>query len=189
MSRIRNIFLLLSALFIVGVGTASSQGTENVTQGATVVYSVNDESGWSYNWTITGTSGTDWVANAGAGLNLTYTQSVKWEKQGTYTVRIQATDDHGCLSEPIQKTINVLPPAPGSGGNQSVCYGASNPALTVTVGTGETADWYAATSGGTALLSNNTSYTSSETAAGTYTYYAEARNTATGFKSAMCYRR
>ena len=38
---------------------------------------------------------------------------------------------------------------------------------------------HAGATGGTALLSGNISYTSTETAVGVYTYYAEARNTTT----------
>ncbi len=63
--------------------------------------------------------------------------------------------------------------APVSGGNQAICFGNTIPALTVTVGADETADWYSAPVGGTLLLSGNTSYT--PTTAGTY--YAETRNT------------
>ncbi|MBI1225950.1 MAG: HYR domain-containing protein, partial [Bacteroidetes bacterium] len=65
---------------------------------------------------------------------------------------------------------------PISGGNQVVCAGATIPALTVTVGVGETANWYDAPTGGTLLTANMTSYT--PPVAGTY--YAEAVNTAIG---------
>ncbi len=43
--------------------------------------------------------------------------------------------------------------------------------LTATAGVGETVDWYDASTGGTLLLSGNTSYTPS----GPGTYYAESR--------------
>lgn len=65
------------------------------------------------------------------------------------------------------------PNPPASNGDQSICSSQSIPALTVTVGSGETADWYSAATGGTLLLSGNTSYTPS----GAGTFYAEARNT------------
>ncbi|MCC6725909.1 MAG: hypothetical protein IT258_15480, partial [Saprospiraceae bacterium] len=66
--------------------------------------------------------------------------------------------------------------APVSGGNQAVCAGATLPALTVTVGTGATANWYDSAVGGSLLAANTTSYT--PTAAGTY--YAEAVNATLG---------
>jgi len=63
--------------------------------------------------------------------------------------------------------------APVSGGNQSYCAGESIPSLTVTVGPGETADWYSEATGGTLLLAGHTTYTPSVPG----TYYAEARVT------------
>lgn len=76
-------------------------------------------------------------------------------------------------------TINALPAAPTSGGNQQVCANVSVP-LTVSVAGGETADWYDAASGGTLLQASSTSYTPSSPG----TYYAGARNTTTGCISA-----
>ncbi|MCP4047494.1 MAG: hypothetical protein GY732_16070, partial [Gammaproteobacteria bacterium] len=70
--------------------------------------------------------------------------------------------------------------APTSGGDQTICADETIPALTVTVGADETADWYDAAIGGTLLLTGNTSFT--PTAAGTY--YAETRNTTTDCISA-----
>uniref|UniRef100_UPI001C9CCA69 immunoglobulin domain-containing protein n=1 Tax=Algibacter pacificus TaxID=2599389 RepID=UPI001C9CCA69 len=55
------------------------------------------------------------------------------------------------------------------------CSGETIPTLSVTVGLGETADWYDAPIGGNLLVDNETSYT--PTVAGTY--YVEAQNTTT----------
>lgn len=77
-------------------------------------------------------------------------------------------------------SCTILPPEPGSGGNQTICSGETIPSLTAAVGVGQTVDWYTASSGGTLLLAGNTSYT--PTGAGAY--YAEARNTTTGCVSA-----
>lgn len=66
--------------------------------------------------------------------------------------------------------------APLSGGNRTYCAGDPIPTISVTVGPGETADWYDAASGGTLLQSGNTSYTPS----GPGLFYAEARNLVTG---------
>ena len=65
----------------------------------------------------------------------------------------------------------MLPPV--SGGDKSYCAGGVIPALTATVLTGETVDWYSTSSGGAPILSGSLSYT--PTAPGTY--YALARNT------------
>jgi hypothetical protein len=98
------------------------------------------------------------------------------------TTYYAACSKSGCTSNgvPITVTVNPLPAAPVSGGNKSYCAASALTALTATTAAGTAVDWYSAATGGTALLSNNTSYT--PTAAGTY--YAEARNTTTGCVSA-----
>ena len=62
--------------------------------------------------------------------------------------------------------------APISSGDETICQGETIPTLTVTVGVGQTANWYSTATGGTVLVggSNTTSFT--PTAAGTF--YAEA---------------
>gem|GEM_PF-451897 len=88
-----------------------------------------------------------------------------------------------------QTVLNITAPpcqcpeiaAPISGGNQVACAGSPFPALTVTVPTGQTADWFATPTGGTPLLQGSTSFT--PTQAGTY--YARARDLATSCTSAM----
>jgi len=117
--------------------------------------------------TVTNTSGNVWSVSAvPSGTNITLT----------------VTDANSCL-----KTLSVTAPdcscgviaAPVSGGNREYCSGSSIPAITASVLTGETVDWYGDASGGIALLTGNTSFT--PTSAGTY--YAEARNTTTNCKS------
>ncbi|WP_411032405.1 gliding motility-associated C-terminal domain-containing protein [Spongiimicrobium sp. 3-5] len=91
-------------------------------------------------------------------------------------ITITVTDANSCDS-----TLEVMAPdcncpivnAPIGGSDQSYCTGTTIPTLTANVELGETVDWYDSPSGGTPLLSGNTSYT--PTVAGTY--YAEARNT------------
>ncbi|MGF7140910.1 Ig-like domain-containing protein [Roseimarinus sediminis] len=100
----------------------------------------------------------------------------------TYFVRYENTcGESSCNS--VTVNVNGLPLAPASTGNQTVCAGNPNPALNVNVASGATADWYSTASGGTALATGTLSYTSGESAAGTYTYYAEARNTTSGCTS------
>ena len=67
--------------------------------------------------------------------------------------------------------MNAPTIGPGSSSDTMICDGQTIPTLTVSVGVGETADWYDAMTDGTLLLSGSTSYT--PTMAGTY--YAEAR--------------
>ncbi|WP_162126242.1 Ig-like domain-containing protein [Flavobacterium phycosphaerae] len=74
-------------------------------------------------------------------------------------------------------TVIALPSAP-SGTNGSVCV-TGTASLSASVGGGETVDWYDASTGGTLLLSNSTSYTTPSISSTTI-YYAEARNTTTG---------
>ena len=65
----------------------------------------------------------------------------------------------------------VAPSAPTGGDNQTICSGQTIPALSVTVGSGQTADWYDQASGGTRLATGTLTYTP----AGGGTYYAEAK--------------
>ena len=60
---------------------------------------------------------------------------------------------------------------PQSGGDQQICEGSPIPALTVSVGAGETADWYSVPVGGIPLATGTTSYTPS----GAGTFYVETR--------------
>jgi hypothetical protein len=71
---------------------------------------------------------------------------------------------------------------PVSGGNQTACNHGSIPDLTATVNSGEVVDWYDASTGGT-LVYSGSPFTTGETTTGTYTYYAEGRNTTSGCTS------
>ncbi len=66
--------------------------------------------------------------------------------------------------------------APTSTGDKEFCQGSPVPALSVTVGANQAVDWYSASSGGTLLLSGNTSFTPGTAG----NYYAQARSTTTG---------
>jgi hypothetical protein len=80
-------------------------------------------------------------------------------------------------------TITSANPLAPSAGNQTACFGATIPNITATPSGGETIDWYADPTGGTALATGSTSFATGQTAAGVYTYYAEARNTNTSLVS------
>ena len=120
---------------------------------------------------VTATSGI--VANTGGnGWNITGVLS------GT-NVTVKVTDGSGCESTIVVTAPNCACPvvqAPVSGGNKSYCASGVISAITATVSSGETIDWYSAASGGTLLKSGSLSYIPQ--AAGTY--YAIARNTTTG---------
>jgi hypothetical protein len=73
-------------------------------------------------------------------------------------------------------TVNTSPSAPSVTGN-SRC-GTGTVALSATPSSGETTDWYAASTGGAALSSGNTAYTTPSISSST-TYHVESRNTTT----------
>ncbi len=128
-----------------------------------------------------------------ATLNRTFAPSIVANKtinSASYTTNLaNASGAYVTIgtTAPTGNTITIIsaaPIAPTSGGNQSACTGATIPSLSATAGAGETIDWYAASSAGSALSSGSTTYATGATTAGTYTYYAEARNTTSALVSA-----
>ncbi len=88
----------------------------------------------------------------------------------------------GCISATrtaVTATINVTTIPTGTNGSRC----GTGIVLISASSSGNVIDWYAASTGGTALLSGSNSYTTPSIAA-TTTYYAEARNTTTGCISA-----
>ncbi len=128
------------------------------------------------------------VANLGTGLthtavSLSFNGAAQvigtWGSTGSTALNKNAT----WFGTTATGTINiscVSPSAPTSGGNQTICAGATIPALTASVGIGQVVDWYNQSSGGTLLASGTTSYTPS----GAGTFFAETRVSATGCLSA-----
>jgi hypothetical protein len=102
--------------------------------------------------------------------SLTSTTSYYVEAKTTATGCISATRSV-CLA-----TINAIPPAP-TAGSASRC-GSGTVTLSATPGSGQTIDWYSASTSGTLLLSNNVNYTTPSISTST-TYYATAKNTTT----------
>lgn len=83
-----------------------------------------------------------------------------------------------CYNSSIQSTVTVdpLPSPPTAAQTQyNACKGSANPNMSVTVGTGQTASWYSAATGGSPLTNGagTLNYTSTETNAGTYSYFVE----------------
>lgn len=114
--------------------------------------------------TVTDLGGNEWrVSNVPDGTDIVVT----------------VTETNGCTADLQVTSPNCGCPvvnAPNSDGDVRYCEGDPIPALSVTVGPGETADWYDAASGGTLLQVANTDYTPASTGV----YYAEARNQVTG---------
>ena len=82
----------------------------------------------------------------------------------------------GCVSASrtaVTVTVNALPTAPTADVN-TFTYDGTVKTATATVGAGETVDWYAVASEGSTIAAP------SGTNVGTYTAYAEAKNTSTG---------
>jgi len=128
---------------------------------APFILSVGSPEGGTYSGTHVTFDGTDYI------FTPTCTST------GIFDITYTRAD--GCNSCIFMVTVLDVPDAPVSGGDQTICSGEIIPALSVTVGTDETADWYDAATGGNLLLSGSLSYT--PTAAGTY--YAEAMNNTT----------
>ncbi|MGB0929252.1 MAG: PKD domain-containing protein [Chitinophagales bacterium] len=100
-------------------------------------------------------------------------------------VSIDATDSNCSnnldVSAPDCSCPTIDAPISTAGSSVSYCEDATIPTLTVTVDTDLVADWYDASTGGTLLLADNTSFT--PTIEGFY--YAEARDATTGCISSV----
>ncbi|MDO6472174.1 T9SS type B sorting domain-containing protein [Maribacter sp. 1_MG-2023] len=95
-------------------------------------------------------------------------------------------DNNGCIRDLTLTAPDCSCPIidnPINPNNPSICFGAVTPDVSVDLGTnGDAINWYDASTVGT-LLGNGTTYTTGETAVGTYTYYAETVETASGCTS------
>jgi gliding motility-associated-like protein len=121
--------------------------------------------------TVTSTSGT--VTNTSVNV-----WTVSGIPSGT-PVTVTLTDANSCDAIKVFTAPDCSCPvvqAPVSGGDKTYCASGVIPALTVTVPSGQTADWYGSDTGGSPLRSGSLSYTPA--AAGTY--YALARISASG---------
>ncbi|MFS4492747.1 HYR domain-containing protein [Maribacter sp. 2308TA10-17] len=95
---------------------------------------------------------------------------------GTTTLRYFTEDASGNIAfNQFNVTVNNNINAP-AGSSETYCEGTAIPELSVTVGPGQTADWYANPSGTSLLLADSTTYTPT----GPGTFYVETRNPLTG---------
>jgi gliding motility-associated-like protein len=96
---------------------------------------------------------------------------------------IITVDNNGCIRDLTVTAPDCSCPVidnPVNANNPSICFGTATPDVSVDLGTnGDAINWYDASTAGI-LLSSGTTYTTGETVVGTYTYYAEAIETASG---------
>lgn len=98
---------------------------------------------------------------------------------------VTATAISPCSDVQMSGVLDHLPAPPKLFGDADFCGPSGTANLSVTVGPGETADWYANPAGGSPLANGTGTTTfTTPTINATTTYYAEARNTSTGITSA-----
>ena len=129
---------------------------------------------YTFQWTTAGSP-------IGGATSTTYTTPVL-STPGNVTYSVAATNPNTqcTTTQSVNITVNSLPAAPVSLGDVTACNTAGSQNLVVSTGAGETADWYNASTAGTLLTNNNTTYATATAGM----YYAEAENTTTGCKSA-----
>jgi hypothetical protein len=131
---------------------------------------------YTFQWATAG-------SNIGGATATNYT-TPNLSTPGTVTYNVAATNPNtGCASsQSVSVQVNALPSAPNSLGDVTACSTLGNQTLAVTTAAGETADWFAASTGGAVLASGDNVLSYSTATAGTY--YAAAQNTTTGCSSA-----
>lgn len=116
-------FLLFAALISFIVASAQNQNpTQEVCQGTTEPYYVDNTAGSSYTWSITPASGG--TIESGQG---THSISIQWSgTPGDYTVSVVETDVNGCVGPTRSVTVTVNPtPTPVITGPATACTGTS----------------------------------------------------------------
>ncbi len=80
----------------------------------------------SYLWSLTGTSGVDYVIVGGGVGSSSNTVTLKWVTTGTKTVTVNYTDANGCTgASPASNTTTVNPLPSSIAGPTAVCVGAT----------------------------------------------------------------
>ncbi len=100
----KKVLLFLSALFFLWGNTAFSQSTETVFNGTVRSFTINGNINWQYNWTLENPQGTQITLTSTS----IQTEDITFDQLGTYILRVQATNQFGCLSEWVSKMINVI---------------------------------------------------------------------------------
>jgi len=158
---------------IGSVGSTAYSSANNLTNTA---WKFIPGANYTFQWTTAG-------ANIGGATATTYTTpTLNTSGQVTYSVAATNPNTQCTTTQSVNIAVNALPSAPNSSGDVTACSTLGNQTLAVTTGAGETADWFAASTGGTVLASGDNVLSYSTATAGTY--YAAAQNTTTGCSSA-----
>ncbi len=96
--------LLLSALFFLWGNIAFGQSTEQVIQGTVQSFLVNGTVTWEYEWTLEDPSGSVSALSS----TTVETEDITFDQLGIYILRVQTTNDLGCLSDWKSKQIEVI---------------------------------------------------------------------------------
>ena len=160
--------------------TATIGGTASVCKNAkapdVIFTGANGTAPYTFTYKIN--TGSDLTVTTNSGNSATVPASTL--ATGTYTYTLLSVQDANCSQTQTGSaviTVCALPSEPKAGSN-SYTYDGTAKTAAADVGTGETIDWYTAATGGT------TTSAPTGTNVGTYSAYAESRNTTTGCVSA-----
>jgi hypothetical protein len=160
--------------------TGKGDASQTIALGSSITPIVYTYGGSATGATVTGLTPANYTINTTA---KTVTINGQIASTTGYTVIATATSPCSNVRTSGTITVNNLPAAPKSGADVDFCGPSGTANLSVTVGTGETADWYASPTGGSSLANGTTTFTT-PTINATTTYYAQTRNTTTGMVSA-----
>ncbi|HMM01971.1 MULTISPECIES: hypothetical protein [unclassified Dysgonomonas] len=161
--------------------TGKGDASQTIALGSSITPIVYTYGGSATGATVTGLTPANYTINTTA---KTVTINGQIASTTGYTVIATATSPCSNVRTSGTITVNNLPAAPKSGADVDFCGPSGTANLSVTVGPGETADWYANATGGSPLANGTgkTTFTT-PTINATTTYYAEARNTTTNITS------
>ncbi|CAN5255421.1 hypothetical protein BH11BAC5_BH11BAC5_20270 [soil metagenome] len=160
------------------VPTATAGGSQTICANGTATVSGATSSNGTILWTENGAGS---ITSGATTLTPTYTAAAG--DAGNNVTLTMTVSNSPCTAATATYTINVstTPPAPAGIGGSTCGTGPVN--LSASDGAGTTIDWYAAPSGGIALATGTTNFTTPSLSATTI-YYAETRNTNTSCISA-----
>jgi hypothetical protein len=143
-------------------------------------YRFTPSANYNYSWSTQGSVLAN--SNAASITSLPFTAA----GTSTYTVNAESQTTGCTASKNVTITVNALPAAPNSGGNVTTCTNSASTTLTATAQTGCVVEWYSTnTATGSPLATGNAYTFTPSSTAGTYTYYAFARNSNTSCASSL----
>lgn len=162
----RNFLLVMQALLIASLSVAQNQNpTQNVCQGVTENYFVDNTVGSSYAWNINPAAGGTIVSGSGTNsINIQWTGA-----PGDYVVSVVETDANGCVGPTRSVTVTVdETPTPVITGPATACTGTSE-VYSVTGTASSSYSWTVTAQGSVASGGNTNSATINWTTAGAAT--------------------